>query len=210
MLLYPRSCSAMGLLMTCAGSALPRAFVPALLSSLWCIILELTGLHYQLVGGNHGSGSSSDDNSNAAENFADEFRIQNLFQNNHTYAYQAFAYMVGIALVFRTNVAYSRYWEGITAYKTFAAKWGDSCSFVMSFDRHGSNATAEDNEATRSLFAALCAHRFSLLHALACAHLRRENFLRPVINAPTSPSGGYMIPGPPSLLRLEATPTPIP
>ena len=190
----------MGLLLTCAGSALPRAFVPALLSSVWCIILELTGLHYHLIGGTHSTDPSSaaSEISDAAEDIADEFRIQNLFQNNHTYPYQAFAYMVGIALVFRTNVAYSRYWEGITAYKTFASKWGDACSFVMSFDRHGSNATAEDNEATRSLFAALCAHRFSLLHALACAHLRRENFLRPVTYAPTSPTGGYMIPGPSS------------
>ena len=42
---------------------------------------------------------------------------------NNTYPYQAFAYMVGVAMVFRTNVAYNRYWEGITHFKTFSAKW---------------------------------------------------------------------------------------
>ena len=176
----------MGLLFTCAGSALPRAAMPALLSMFWTIILEISGLHYHIVH-NHGG--------------SEELDPEHWFLNN-TYPYQAFAYMVGIALVFRTNVAYARYWEGVTAYKQFCAKWGDSCTFVLSFDRHSlapDTPKGRDNEATRSTFAALCVHRFSLLHALACAHLRRENFLRPVTRAPAVPSAQNVGPTPISM-----------
>ena len=40
MLLYPHSFSGFGLLFTCAGSALPRAMLPATLSCIWTIIIE--------------------------------------------------------------------------------------------------------------------------------------------------------------------------
>ena len=78
--------------------------------------------------------------------------------------------MVGVALVFRTNVAYNRYWEGIGFFKTFSSKWADAATFILSFDRH-SKASGDAAEQTRDLWAALAAHRFSLLHACACAHI---------------------------------------
>lgn len=111
--------------------------------------------------------------------------LESLFEN--PYPYQVFTYMVGVALVFRTNVAYNRYWEGITAFKTFTAKWADSATFVLSFDRH-SKSTDDAAERTRELYAALVVHRFSLLHALACAHLRREVTLREMARETPSPT----------------------
>ena len=87
MILYPHSCSAMGLLLTCAGSAIPRAVVPAVLSASWAIFLEL--IDWETAGLQRGS-------------------LQYLFEN--PYPYQVFAYMLGVGLAFRTNVAYSRYW----------------------------------------------------------------------------------------------------
>ena len=179
----------MGLLLTMAGSALPRAVVPALLSAIWAIILELTGLPKHIQKHSSHSGSRLLSEEDEYDRHMESGDLASLFQ--HTYPYQVFAYMVGIALVFRTNVAYSRYWEGISAYKTFAAKWGDAACLVLSFDRHG---THEHNDHTRSLFAALCVHRFSLMQALASAHLRRENFLRPVAYAPLQPSS-TILPG---------------
>ena len=171
MLLYPRSCSAMGLLVTMAGSAIPRAVVPATFSALLTLLLVVVDWHHTRI-----------------------YTLSFLFTN--TYPYQVFAYSVGLALVFRTNVAYNRYWEGITAFKTFTAKWGDAASFVLSFDQHSlGSGNAEANAETRQLYAALVVHRFSLMHALACAHLRREGPLRRMEEAPASPTASKRVPG---------------
>ena len=99
MILYPRAFSGIGLLFTCAGSALPRALVPAVVSTLFAIILEIT-LEVEA-----------------------KASLSGLF--NNPYPYQVFATMVAFALTFRTNVAYTRYWEGVTSFKTFTSKWGD-------------------------------------------------------------------------------------
>ena len=124
MLLYPRSFSSMGLLFTCAGSALPRATIPAFISTLFSMFLVILQKHSYI-----------------------EYMIED------TYPYQVFAYMLGVGLAFRTNVAYTRYWEGIGHFKTFTSKWGDSAAFVLSFDRHAKQAVASENkvDATRSV-----------------------------------------------------------
>lgn len=163
MILYPRAFSGMGLLLTCAGSALPRAIVPAIFSTIIALALEID---YE--------GRSPQSHP-----------LENLFSN--PYPYQVFAYMVAFALVFRTNVAYNRYWEGLTNFKTFTAKWGDCATFLLSFDRH-TDAKRPIAAETTPLFSSLVAHRFSLLHALSCAHLRREVDLRLAAKAtPPSP-----------------------
>ena len=151
MILYPRAFSGIGLLLTCAGSALPRALVPAMISTMISIILEVIATNDSRI------------------------KFYTLFMS--PYPYQAFATMVAFALTFRTNVAYNRYWEGITAFKLFTAKWGDCGTFALSFDCH-TDAQKPEAGATQGLFKALVVHRFSLLHAAACAHLRREVELR--------------------------------
>ena len=69
MILYPRSCSSMGLLLTCAGSALPRAVVPALLSAFLSFVFEISETHDY---------------------------VQFLLTDTGTYPYQVFAYMLGV------------------------------------------------------------------------------------------------------------------
>jgi len=153
MLLYPRSFSGIGLLFTCAGSALPRAMVPAIFSTVWCIILEVIIIDSESRG-------AGEDNTAVFDN---------------PFPYQVFASMVGFALVFRTNVAYNRYWEGLTNFRTLSVKWGDCATMILGFDAH---TKTDETKATREQFAAYLVHRISLLHALACAHLRREVDLR--------------------------------
>ena len=41
MILYPRTFSGVGLVFTCAGSAMPRAMLPAFLSTVWTVVIEL-------------------------------------------------------------------------------------------------------------------------------------------------------------------------
>ena len=202
MILYPRGCSSMGLLLTCAGSALPRAMVPAFISACISIMIELATSEDFVhdVDRDRPYAPPPPPDSRYRPFAADSAKrlINFLFIN--PYPYQVFAYMLGVGLAFRTNVAYARYWEGVTHFKTFTAKWGDCATFMLSFDQHGKPPPAGGDpmvagteyvttaEATRSLWSALCVHRFSLLHALACAHLRREVILRPMADAPASPT----------------------
>ena len=155
MLIYPRAWAGIPLLFYYAGSALPRAVVPGLIAASMTVMIE----HL----------------------FKDEAFLNHLF--DHPYPYTVFANMVGFALVFRTNVAYNRYWEGLSNLKAMTSKWGDAAALTLTFDRHErpaaptegqSNVDLETLESTRGVFASLLAHRVSLLHALACAHLRRE------------------------------------
>jgi len=155
MLLYPHSFAGLPLLYQVAGSAVPRAVVPALMSMALTLIIE--------------------------ETLSQEF-LNHIFA--HPYPYTVFANLVGFTLVFRNNIAYNRYWEGITQLRQMSAKWGDSAFLVLSMDCHEKpnpnplQPGQHTLSSTRQLYRAAVCHRFSLLHAMAIAHLRREVQLR--------------------------------
>ena len=161
MLLYPHSYAGLPLLLTLAGSAIPRAVVPAFVSALFTLVIE--------------------------EAISQEF-LNHIFA--HPYPYTVFANLVGFTLVFRTNIAYNRYWEGISQLKQMSAKWGDAAFHVLSMDCIEKPAASPPQpgqqtlSSTRSLYRAAVCHRFSLLHALGIAHLRREIKLRDFATAP--------------------------
>jgi predicted membrane chloride channel (bestrophin family) len=183
MILYPHAFSGIPLLLTFAGSALPRAFIPALISGIIAAVAQAYDRHDR-------EGPPGSHNATVASGVLG-FDAESLFQQT-SYPYQVFATAVAFALVFRTNVAYNRYWEGITHLKTFSAKWGDVGAFALSFDRHANPGLSQElrarAEETRELYASMLVHRCSLLHALAIAHLRRECGLRPMEKAGVSES----------------------
>ena len=157
MLLYPRAFAGLPLLLTVTGSAIPRAIFPALLSTAFTACLVFIG--------------------------NERFEVEVVHLWVHPYPFTVFANLVGFALVFRLQVAYSRYWEGIGHVRTMTSKWGDAAMEVLSFDCHAKPSAGEEAgkatlESTRTLFKASLCHHFSLMHALACAHLRREERLR--------------------------------
>ena len=86
-------------------------------------------------------------------------------------------YVAAFALVFRTNVAYNRYWESCTQAAFMAAKWGDTVALVLGFDMF--NKPPQNNNARthrqRRLWQALIIHRASLLHTLSMQYLRRDD-----------------------------------
>lgn len=142
MLLYPHSFSGLPLLFTIAGSAIPRAVWPATFSMLLCIAIQ--------------------------KSVNSDF-LNHLFA--HPYPYTVFANVVGFALVFRTNIAYNRYWEGIGHMRTMSTKWGDAALNVLSSDCHEkapniSNGTNTLASSRTHFFASVC-HGFSLLHVSA-------------------------------------------
>jgi hypothetical protein len=156
MLLYPRHYAGVPLLFFMSGSALPRAVLPAIVSAGLAVVFELT---------------------------MPATYLDNVFI--HPYPYQIFASVLGFAVVFRLSQAYARNMEGLTHQRTMSSKWGDAAAKVLSFDVHSKpGATPEDAPedktlaGTRALFFASVSHRFSLLHGLACSHLRREVTLR--------------------------------
>ena len=149
-MIYPRSFAGLPTLFTFAGSALPRAIIPGLMSTM-LTVLFLCFLTYRADDG--------------------KGYLEQLYA--HPYPYAVFVHVVGFALVFRLNVSYNRYWDGIMNLRQMSCQWGNAAVEVLSFDCHskpGQEVTLE----TRALFFALVVHRFSLLHALACSHLRRE------------------------------------
>ena len=119
--------------------------------------------------------------------------------------FQPFAYVAAFALVFRTNVAYNRYWECTTSVTLMAAKWGDALVEALTFDELiNTNKVRPATIRTRTMgvspqpilciqrlegeagekwleqrrrYQALMVRRFSLMHALALQYLRRDDSL---------------------------------
>ena len=54
------------------------------------------------------------------------------------------------------------------------SKWGDGSALLLSYDALKLPSAREGHGVTRIQFFGALAHRFSLLHALALAHLRRQ------------------------------------
>ncbi|KAF4651651.1 Zinc finger, RAN-binding domain containing 2 [Perkinsus olseni] len=60
-------------------------------------------------------------------------------QLEHPFALQIYTYIFGFVVVFRTKMAYDRYWEAMTNLSLMVSKWGDAFMQLVAF----SNATIE-------------------------------------------------------------------
>ena len=152
-IVYRKTFLAFGLMLRWIGSALPRALVPATVSTVICALLEA---------------------------FVPTALLAPFFE--HPYPVQVFVYIVAFALVFRTNIAYGRFSEMRLSVTQMSSKWADAAGFALAFEelavgqeRHGADVI-DDGPARRSQ--ALLVHRISLMHALALQYLRRDNELR--------------------------------
>ena len=102
--------------------------------------------------------------------------LEHLFE--HPYPFQPFAYITGFALVFRTQVAYNRYWEAASDVALMASKWGDAIVECLGFDEFPRTAEGDTTSLERRRrFQILVVQRFSLMHALALQYLRRDDDL---------------------------------
>ena len=159
-IVYRKAFLGLPLMMRWVGSALPRALVPALFSTFLTSCLEA---------------------------FMPPRILEAFF--DHPYPFQVFAYSVAFALVFRTQIAYHRYWDMRTDVQKMSSKWGDALAFALAFEEltvakelpaatvlpvpsSPSDATAAPAKPTQAgagrRSQALLVHRFSLMHALAC------------------------------------------
>ena len=151
-IVYRKTFLAFGLMFRWIGSALPRALVPAIGSTIICALLEA---------------------------FVPTVLLSPFFE--HPYPVQVFAYIVAFALVFRTNIAYGRFSEMRHSVTQMSSKWADAAVFALAFEELAATQerqaadVIDDGPARRSQ--ALLVHRLSLMHALALQYLRRDNEL---------------------------------
>lgn len=135
----------MGLLFKVYGSAFPRALPFSLLSALLAGLLRAY----------------------ASEAVDSQLR--------HPYPYQAFAFIVGFMIVFRSNLGYQRYWEGRTSLTLMTSKLTDAVVQVLTFDQGTlPDAPTPDQAEAASRFRDNIVHLVSLLHAVALQTLRED------------------------------------
>eukprot|EP00930_Biecheleria_cincta_P058721 TRINITY_DN4451_c0_g1_i1.p1 TRINITY_DN4451_c0_g1~~TRINITY_DN4451_c0_g1_i1.p1 ORF type:complete len:494 (+),score=88.53 TRINITY_DN4451_c0_g1_i1:201-1682(+) len=104
---------------------------------------------------------------------------------DHPFAAQTLSGVVSFALVWRTSLAWSRYWEGCTQTSFMYSKWADSFTQLVSFINYGFSMLEEDDSEEamkkraklRDIRTSL-AHNFSLISALASHRLTHGDLAR--------------------------------
>lgn len=145
MIVYSKSWYGLGLLFRILGSAIPRALPFATYGALLAWCLK---------------------------HFAGDY-IES--QWKHPFPYQAYAFIVGFLIVFRSNFGYARYWEGCTNLQMMSQRFCDSVVQVLTFDAGTLLENASEGELLEAAtFRDAYAHLTSLLHAVALQTLRQD------------------------------------
>eukprot|EP00930_Biecheleria_cincta_P075058 TRINITY_DN62259_c0_g1_i1.p1 TRINITY_DN62259_c0_g1~~TRINITY_DN62259_c0_g1_i1.p1 ORF type:complete len:502 (-),score=76.03 TRINITY_DN62259_c0_g1_i1:42-1547(-) len=119
----------------------------------------------------------------------------------HPYVYRLMAVLLGLAIIFRSNFAYQRYWEAADALQKMAAKWLDGALMGIVFDAGGDSTTpllhgadwmrsAGPHPTTfhkggpdhRAFFKDIV-HLCSLMHGLAMMRLRDDSNMDNIVTA---------------------------
>jgi len=140
------------------GSAILPAMPEGLLAAMWTLLIEL---------------------------IVPRSYMDTLLQ--HPNAYHTFAFLALTLLVFRTNVAYNRFWECCTSVTVMGGMWGDAFTMAITMDELINTNKREYGEAgaawleKRRRHQMLMARRYSLCHALALQYLRRDDCLKNLV-----------------------------
>eukprot|EP00931_Biecheleriopsis_adriatica_P102985 TRINITY_DN77882_c0_g1_i1.p1 TRINITY_DN77882_c0_g1~~TRINITY_DN77882_c0_g1_i1.p1 ORF type:complete len:426 (+),score=82.97 TRINITY_DN77882_c0_g1_i1:95-1372(+) len=161
MIEYDASSTGLKILFQCKGSVFPSSFLVALPCAILCAglkVVEQRGLLPSL-----------------------------LYENSiltDSAAYSGFNFLVGFIVVFRTNQAYSRFWEGVTTTNQMRAEWFDTASSLVSFTK----ASKEHDKILE--FKHMLVRLFSLLHATAFAEIQGLDFTLEESGLPIIDPGG--------------------
>jgi len=134
-------CQTCRVLLQLQGSVFPKAMLFAVPCALISAFLKMFSLRYALG------------------DFVEVF--------NDSAAFSGFSLVLGFLFVFRTNIAYNRYWEGVTAGHRMCAEWLDAASNIIAFTKV-SKAPQEKIEMFEKRFLEF----LSLLHGVAVGSLR--------------------------------------
>ncbi|CAK9074104.1 Alkaline phosphatase [Durusdinium trenchii] len=174
MITYNKGCFGFWLLLRITGTTWPGALAPGFLAAGISIFL---GLY---------------DETDVVMRNRDGFL-------GHPYAFQLFAVVVGLLVAFKTQSAYSRYWEAAGALQNMASKWLDGVGMAIAFDAAGDAScpylygeswerSAEEIPGNKGgpdhqRYVAQLVHIASLLHAVALQDLRRDHDLDNLVPA---------------------------
>ena len=86
---------------------------------------------------------------------------------SHPYTFQLVGLIFGYLTVYRINISYLRYWEGVTMVKNMHSKWADACGQVISFDR----SLSAECDLTSDDFVCHIVRLFSQMSAMATMRL---------------------------------------
>lgn len=171
MILYTKRYGGFPLLFSLQGTSWPYGILPAVCSTCIGLVIGSIPTIEDVVSG---------------DNFMD-----------HPYPFQLYAFIIGFLVVFRTNFAYQRYWEGRGTIAQMGSKWLDGACMALAFDATGDPTTPfmdgvgmEDEDrlpfatqptscgaASHTEFCEEVLHLFSLMHALAMQHFRGDTNL---------------------------------
>lgn len=96
----------------------------------------------------------------------DTYNYEWFYYLKDSYAFSVFTFLVGFALVFRCQLAYSRFWEGRGSLESMTNQWKDACIKCVTFDKI-SPQPPENIRLWRIKIISL----FSLLHGTALSTL---------------------------------------
>eukprot|EP01023_Acetabularia_acetabulum_P020213 TRINITY_DN20429_c0_g2_i1.p1 TRINITY_DN20429_c0_g2~~TRINITY_DN20429_c0_g2_i1.p1 ORF type:complete len:458 (+),score=86.68 TRINITY_DN20429_c0_g2_i1:226-1599(+) len=159
MIIYHKRFWGLQLLTRLYGSAFPRALPFALLSTAITLLLKLLA-------------DPIDDGHKNHRFEGDDQWLLELW--NHPYPYQAFAFVVGFIIIFRSNFGYARYMEGRTQFQLMTSKWADGVVLALNFDKYNQADSDQIAKYKMTVFANTFVHLVSLLHAVASLTLRSD------------------------------------
>ena len=143
-----------------SGSVFPQAFLPACLSILVALLVLLQ----------RGDFDDADALAQASTNSSEpQVRVFHEFLR-HPYPHQISSVMIGFMMVFRVQLSYQRYWEGISEMTDMFTKWYDAAVQVCAFDELSVGEAAENGPAFRKH----AIHLFSLMSTCSVLELKRE------------------------------------
>ena len=145
------------------GSVFPQALLPSCVSILVAaLVLAERGDPFAKDMDDVASGDSTD---------ADPpLQIFRQFLR-HPYPHQITSVMIGFMMVFRVQLSYNRYWEGIGRLTDMFTKWYDAAVQVCAFDELSTGEAAAVGPAFRTH----AIHLFSLMSTCSILELKRES-----------------------------------
>jgi len=100
----------------------------------------------------------------------------------HPSALSIYASILGYVIVFRTNMALGRYWEGMTAVTQMESKWGDSFALINAFINSSMPFCKQEERLKLIYLRRMICRWFSLMSAIAMCSLRHaEGWWKPSI-----------------------------
>lgn len=183
MIVYSKRWCGLPLLFRIKGTAWPQGIFPALVSVAVGVVISEVPMIDDVV------------------------RDRSKFMD-HPYPFQLYAFIIGFLIVFRTNFAYQRYWEGRGTIAQMATKWLDGACMSVCFDAPGDvnfpflegvgDGTTKkglkrtpNGAPSHETFVHEILHLFSLMHALALQHLRGDGNIDNLQGFSMSPTDIY-------------------